>query len=441
MFLGSSTNARQFEGGYDKDGRGLSISDYKNLKDNPDDLNLVYRASDHYHHLEEDIKLLSEMGIQAYRFTISWSRIFPKGNNETANQKGLEFYDRMLKELEKYNIEPICMLYAYDLPYHLIVEYGGWMNRKCIDLFLKYVETVVSYFKGRIRYYVPFNQQNFLFMDTQQMTGTLPKNQSEYFMLEHHMNLAYAKSTQLIHQIDENIKVGASIGNSCFYPMTCNPKNIELVDEIYYVQGLGYADIYIRGEYTKKYLNRFKDVEIDQIILSNDLNIIKKTKTDFLSLTYYLSSPIGFDKLDMSSVSLIKGLNPYTKQTKWGWNIDPYGFKHMLEDFYHRYQLPLMVLENGYASIDEIGENGIINDDERINYIKKHIERMKEAIDDGVEILGYLTWSAFDLYSSREGFDKRYGFIYIDKTTLERKKKKSFYWYKKLIEEEKKNGR
>lgn len=435
---GSSTNAQQVEGGYKEGNKGLSIADVRDIKmDTLTDSNFdkFKIASDHYHHLSEDISYFGEMGLKIYRFTIAWTRIFPNGDDPLPNKAGLDFYDRMLTELEFYNIIPVVTLYAYDLPLALLEKYNGWMDRRCIDAYLNYVKTVVTYFKGRIKYYIPFNEQNFIFMDSEYMTGYKAQNNRDVFRLEHHFNLAYAQATVLIHQCDPSARTGGNIGNSCFYPKTCNPKDVQAADDIYYRSALNLGDVYFRGVYTKRYLNTYHDVDIAEIIHDGDLDIISRSEPDFLSTTYYMSTAISNDdNSTFDNINVIKTPNPYTPQTDWGWNIDPYGFKHTLEDLYHRYQLPIIVMENGLGAYDIPNDSGEINDTYRINYLKDHITALENAIEDGVKIEAYMTWSAIDLYSTREGLTKRYGFVYVDEDTLARRKKKSFYWYKNVIE-------
>ncbi|WP_315108945.1 glycoside hydrolase family 1 protein [Clostridium intestinale] len=434
---GSSTNAQQFEGAWNEGGKGVSIADVRVIPDMPEDANFeeFKIAADHYHHMEEDIALYGEMGFGVYRFTIAWSRIFPNGNDKEPNEEGIRFYERMLDELEKYKIEPVVTLYAYDLPLNLLKEYDGWMSRQCIDDYLNYVETVVTRFKGRVKFWVPFNEQNFLNLDSEYMTGYKAKDNLEIFQLEHHFNLAYARATKLIHSIDSEAKVGGNVGTSCLYPATCNPADIEACDNLLYKVCYNFGDIYFRKTYTKKYLKNVKGYDISKVLLDGDLDIIASSEPDFLSTTYYMCSVVD-SKISNEDKPMngLKGKNPYVSQTEWGWNIDPYGFKHFLTDLYHRYQLPILILENGMGHRDVVEADGSINDDYRIEYLAKHIERMREAVEDGVEIIGYLTWSATDLYSTREGFEKRYGFVHVEKDdNFKRSKKKSFYWYKKVI--------
>ncbi len=431
---GSSTNAQQFEGGYGEGGKGLSIADKRNIPSlDQGDFEGFKKASDHYHRYKEDIGYYGEMGFSVYRFTIAWTRIFPNGDDSQVNQEGIDFYSAILDELEKYNITPVVTLYAYDLPYHLIEKYNGWLDRQCIEDYLRYVKTVVSAFKGRVKYWVPFNEQNHASFDSEYMTGYKDKNMTETFQIVHHFNLAYARATCLIHEIDKEAQVGANIGNACFYPKTCNPLDVKLADDLAYKIGYGNSDVYYRGVYTPRYLNDFKEAKFDTVILDGDMDIIKKSEPDFQSLTYYFSIPVDHCVYKGNLRNCIKDPNPFVEQTEWKWNIEAYGLKHLLDDYYHRYHLPILILENGLGYRDVLEENQV-HDDYRIDFLRDHIKWMKKSIDEGVEVIGFLTWSAIDLYSTREGFEKRYGFVYVDKENhYQRIRKDSFYWYKNVI--------
>jgi len=432
---GSSTNAQQFEGGYNEGGKGLSIADMRSIPDLKEGNFEGFKvASDHYHRYQEDIAYYGEMGFSVYRFTIAWTRIFPYGNDQEVNQEGIAFYSRILDELEKYHITPVVTLYAYDLPYHLIEQYNGWLSRQCIDDYLRYVETVVKAFQGRVKYWVPFNEQNHASFDAEYMTGYKEKNMTEIFQIVHHFNLAYAQATQLIHHIDSTAKVGANIGNACFYPKSCNPLDVKLADDLAYKIGYANADVYYRGIYTPRYFQCFQGAHFNEVIQDGDMEIIQTSEPDFQSLTYYFSIPVDHTVYKGNLRNCIKDPNPFVEQTEWKWNIEAYGFKHLLDDYYHRYQLPILVLENGLGYRD-ILEDKQVHDEYRIDFLRDHIKWMKKSIDEGVEVIGYLTWSAIDLYSTREGFEKRYGFVYVDKENdYQRIKKDSFYWYKRVIE-------
>ncbi len=437
---GSSTNAQQFEGGRTEIGTGCSIADVRTggfmPGQTPEQIAAgsfmeFKTASDHFHHLEEDMALIGEMGFTIYRFSMAWTRIFPDGDNEQPNQKGLDFYDRMLAELEKYEIVPVCTLYAYDMPQALVKKYDGFMDRRCVDAYAHYVDTVSRYFKGRIKIYVPFNEQNAMLWTPYYTAGSNPKSDSERFMFDHHINLAYARAVQIIHYNDPEAKVGGNICNTCFYPMTCRPEDVESADIASY-GSYAYADVFCRGRYPQFYLNRFPNADFDHIIQPGDKECLANGKGDFLSLTYYMSTVCTAENRGNTLTNIGKG-NPYLPKTEYGWTIDPYGFYHYLMDFYHRYQMPVLVLENGMGTHDVLEADGRIHDDYRINYLREHIKKMEQAIADGVEMIGYCTWSAFDLYSTHEGFEKRYGFVHIDKNSFKRRKKDSFYWYRKVI--------
>ncbi|NMC46587.1 MAG: glycoside hydrolase family 1 protein [Chloroflexi bacterium] len=439
---GSSTNAQQFEGGRDEDGTGLSIADVRshfgsgdNENPHPDsNFDDFKTASDHYHHLDEDIDLYGEMGFGIYRFSMSWTRIFPNGDDKEPNQAGLDFYDRMLTALERNHIQPICTLYAYDLPQALVEKYGGFLDRRCVDAYARYVDTVTKYFKGRIKYYVTFNEQNTMVWIPYYTAGVEIKDSTDLFKFDHHINLAFARAVGIVHENDPEAQVGGNICNTCFYPMTCKPEDVAEADASSY-KAYAYGDIFCRGVYPKFYLNRFGNVDFESVIQPGDLELIAGagTQTDFLSLTYYMSN-ISSQEGSGDTLLDTKRSNPYLPKTIYGWTIDPYGFYHYLMDFSHRYQKPILILENGMGTPDVLEKDGSVHDDYRIDYLRAHINKMADAIKDGVEMIGYCTWSATDLYSTHEGFEKRYGFVYVDKNDdLKRYRKDSFYWYKKVI--------
>ncbi|WP_125571683.1 glycoside hydrolase family 1 protein [Lacticaseibacillus songhuajiangensis] len=310
---GSSTNAQQFEGGATDGGKGTSIADVRHIDSMADgDFDEFKVASDHYHHYKEDIKLYAEMGFKIYRLTMAWSRIFPNGNDVEPNSEGLNFYDGVIDELLKYGIEPVVTLYAYDLPLHLLKEYNGWMNRQVVTDYLNYVKTVVTHFKGRVKYWVPFNEQNFLLLDSEYMTGYEAQNMTEIFKMQHHFNLSYALATRLVHSIDPAAQVGGNVGNICAYPMTANPKDVEATDNLLKKIGYGPADVYFRGKYSPFYLKVFKGANYKEAVKPGDLEKLAQAEPDFMSLTYYMSSAISADD-DAANTTLngIKAPNSY----------------------------------------------------------------------------------------------------------------------------------
>lgn len=452
ILWGSSTNAQQFEGGWNEDGKGVSVSDTRVLANGYSDFHI---ASDHYHRLEEDLDLYQEMGFSIYRFSIAWTRIFPTGEEETPNEKGLAFYDRMVDGLIARGITPVATLYAYDLPQNLADKYKGFLNRKVIDLYTKYVSVIFEHFKGRISYYVPFNEPNLFHLDAEYIMGVKDLTDKEKWQTEHHLTLAYVRCVNACHEIDSDAKIGPNSATQIFYPDSCDPKVVRKALQEMYITNWAYLDIYVRGFYPQYFINYLESIDCLPVFEEGDLELIASVKPDLISTTYYHTQVVKASD-GKSSAGIPKeapapktvqealvqyrerNLNPFTKETEWGWIIDPDGFYYQLLEMYHRYQLPILILENGMGATEEPDEKNKIYDDYRIDYLAQHIEIMKQAINDGVDIIGYLTWSAIDLHSTREGFVKRYGFVYVDRyehtiKTLDRYKKKSFYWYKKVI--------
>lgn len=459
---GAALSANQCEGAYNVDGKGMNLSDY--LPDskrgrwpgmaNIDEVikgNISYdyypthNATDFYHRYKEDIGLLGEMGIKALRISINWPRIYPNGDETTPNEKGLKFYKNVIDEMKKYNIEPIITLNHFDTPANLYINYGGWSNRKLIEFFGNYCRTMFEYFKDDVKYWIPINEINMIehypivggFINVE---GREDKNQIIY-QSGHHQLVATALAKKIAKEINPNFQIGAMLGAGKYYPYSCNPEDIfEGIkrDRADYL----FCDVQFFGEYPfySKRLFEEKNVKLD--ITEEDKKLLKENTCDFLSLSYYSSRVVKHVVSDEKTTqgNISKSLvNPYLESTAWGWQIDPIGLRITLNELYDRYKKPLFVVENGLGTDDKIDENNEINDDYRIDYHKKHLEQLKESIEDGVELIGYLTWGTIDLTSASTGeMTKRYGFIYVDldndgKGTMNRMKKKSFFWYKDFI--------
>ncbi len=460
---GGATAANQCEGAYNIDGKGLSIADictggthHVSKRITPvlekETFYPSHVAIDMYHRYKEDIALFAEMGFKVYRFSIAWSRIFPKGDELEPNEAGLKFYENMINECLKYNIEPLITISHYELPLHLSLEYDGWANRKLIDFYTRYCEVIFRRFKGKVKYWLTFNEINvatgefgsFLSLGiindgTKDFLNQIDNPQKRFQGL-HHQFVASAKAVLLAHEIDPNYQVGNMIIYATTYPFTCNPIDAIAAQKQNQLFNYYCADVQVKGEYPSfaKNIWRTNNVEID--MQENDLDIIKEGVVDFVSFSYYMSSCKSGDDEVNGEGNLLKGKpNPYLKASDWGWQIDPQGLRFALVDLYDRYNKPLMVVENGLGAFDRVEEDGIINDDYRINYLKIHIEAMKEAINDGVDLKAYTPWGCIDLVSASTGeMAKRYGFIYVDKHddgsgTLKRSKKKSFEWYRQVI--------
>lgn len=451
---GGATAANQCEGAYNEDGKGLSTQDIMPkgimgpVTDEPTEDNMKLIGIDFYHRYKEDIKMFAEMGFKTFRLSIAWSRIFPNGDDKVPNEKGLEFYDRVFDELAKYGIEPLVTLSHYETPLALAKNYDGWVNRDLIGFFENYARTVFTRYKDKVKYWLTFNEINsathFPYMSAGIWTPKEKLSKQNLYQAMHHELVASALAVKIAHEINPNFQVGCMILGVPNYPLTSMPADVLKAME-QDRQNLFFADVHARGEYPT-YMNRFfKENDIKLNITDEDKDILKNT-VDFISFSYYMSSCATADpeKNLKGKGNLIGGVpNPYLKASDWGWQIDPEGLRYILNLLYDRYQKPLFIVENGLGAFDELitDENGnkTVNDDYRITYLNDHLVQVAEAIEDGVEVMGYTTWGCIDLVSaSTAELRKRYGFIYVDRNddgtgTLDRYKKKSFNWYKEVI--------
>lgn len=473
---GGAISANQCEGAWNVDGRGATVGDYKTSgtyktprlvtyvdkdgvahaePESPrgipkgakytvlDGYNYPsHDAIDFYHHYKEDIKLFAEMGFKTLRLSISWSRIYPCGDEKEPNIKGINYYKEVFEELRKYHIEPLVTLWHFDTPLYIEEKYGGWKNREVIELYEKFAKTCFKEFKGLVKYWLTFNEINntimFLELFGQNLTD---EDYANAYKTLHHQFLASAKAVVTAHEIDEENKVGCMICGITFYPMTPDPNDIML--NLYnWQRGIYYCgDVQCTGEYPYFAKRLWKEHNVELDITDEDLAILKKGKVDMYTFSYYMSSIVTTHKTDekVSGNFVIGAKNPYLEYSSWGWATDETGLQYYLEKIYDRYHLPMMIVENGLGARDLV-EDGLIHDDYRIAYLRKHIKAMKKAIENGVDLLGYTTWGPIDLVSAGTGeMAKRYGFIYVNRHDdgtgdYSRIKKDSFYWYQKVIE-------
>lgn len=457
---GGATAANQCEGAYDADGRGLANVDLiphgkdrwavatgeKKMFDFDDEHFYPAKNSiDMYHNYKEDIRLFAEMGFRVYRMSIAWSRIFPQGDETVPNEKGLQYYEDLFKECRKYNIEPLVTITHFDCPMHLSKEYGGWRNRKMIDFYKNFVTALFRRFKGLVKYWLTFNEINVLLLAPFMGAGICfeegEDRDSVLYAAAHHELLASAIATKIAHETDPDNMVGCMLAAGTTYPYSCHPKDVwgALSAER---EGYFFIDVQSRGYYPNYALKELERKSIQLPIMPGDEELLKNNTVDFISFSYYASKTASFrSDLEMTEGNVMSGVkNPYLEASEWGWQIDPLGLRITMNHLYDRYQKPLFIVENGLGARDIPDENGYVEDDYRIAYLREHIKAFKDAVElDGVELLGYTTWGPIDIVSASTGeMSKRYGFIYVDRDdygngTLKRSKKKSFDWYKKVI--------
>ena len=458
---GGALAANQCEGGYKEGGKGLTTVDLcpaganrrKVMEGKIDVLKPLeneyypsHEAIDFYHRYKEDIALFGEMGFKCLRVSIAWSRIFPNGDEETPNEEGLKYYDSMFDEMRKYGIEPVVTICHFDTPIGIIEKFGGWKNRKFIDFYLNYCKAIFTRYRDKVKYWMTFNEINMILHLPFLGAGVrFEEGENELqikYQSAHHELIASALATKMAHEIIPGSMVGCMLAAGEFYPYSCNPEDV-LMAKNKDRENLFFIDVQSRGEYpgyAKRFL-RENGIEIE--FGENDKEILKNNTVDFIGFSYYSSRCASTDPeilKGQTAGNVFKTVrNPHLKVSEWGWQIDPLGLRITCNSLYDRYQKPLFIVENGLGANDVIEEDGSINDDYRIEYLREHIKAMKEAVIDGVDLIGYTPWGCIDIVSASTGeMKKRYGFIYVDKDnegngTLERRKKKSFYWYKDVI--------
>ena len=451
---GGAVAANQCEGAYNEDGKGLSIQDVmphgikgpRTKEPTPDNMKLV--GIDFYHRYKEDIRLFAEMGFKVFRLSIAWSRIFPKGDEETPNEAGLKFYDDVFDECHKYGIKPLVTLSHYETPLYLAEHYDGWLNRKMIGFYEHYVRTVFTRYKDKVKYWLTFNEINSI-LNSPFMSGGIntPKEElteSQLYQAIHHELVASASATKIGHEINPDFKIGCMILSMPIYPLSPDPRDVIAAMEEDH-KNMMFADVHVRGEYPG-YMKRYlREHGIEVHFEDGDAEMLKNT-VDFVSFSYYVSVCATADpeKNIWGEGNLLGGVpNPTLKASEWGWQIDPRGLRYILNTLWDRYQKPLFIVENGLGAVDHLvtGKDGqpTVEDDYRIEYMRDHLLQVEEAIEDGVDVMGYTSWGCIDLVSaSTAELKKRYGFIYVDRNddgtgTLNRYRKKSFYWYKDVI--------
>ncbi|EIQ81427.1 UNVERIFIED_CONTAM: glycoside hydrolase family 1 protein [Streptococcus canis] len=457
---GGAVAANQVEGAFEADGKGWSVQDVLpngglgEWTDSPTSDNLKLEAIDFYHRYKEDIALFAEMGFKVFRTSIAWSRIFPNGDDDQPNEAGLQFYDDLFDELLKYGIEPLVTLSHYETPLHLAKTYNGWTDRRLIGFFERFAQTVMERYKGKVKYWLTFNEVNSIlhmpFISGGIMTEKEQLSPQDLYQAIHHELVASASVTKLAHEINPDVKVGCMILAMPAYPMTSDPRDVLAAREFENLNLL-FSDIHVRGKYPSYINSYFKENGIEIVFEDGDKELLAQHTVDFLSFSYYMSVTQAHNPEEYATGegNILGGLvNPHLQSSEWGWQIDPVGLRLVLNQYYDRYQIPLFIVENGLGAKDQLVPTAdgswTVEDDYRIDYMGQHLVQVAKAIEDGVEVMGYTSWGCIDCVSmSTAQLSKRYGLIYVDRDDdgtgqLTRYKKKSFDWYRQVIQT---NGR
>ena len=455
---GGASAANQYEGAWNVDGKGPSIFDAfcagsatKNREYHTEVKEGYYypnhEGTDFYHHYKEDIAYMGEMGFKTFRMSIAWSRIFPKGNESEPNELGLQFYDNVFDECAKYGIEPLVTILHYETPLYLANHYNGWYSRELVDFYYHFCEVIFERYKNKVKYWLTFNEINCIAIGNPYMAGACRAIDGKTvdqitYQAAHHQFLASAKAVKLAHDKYPQFKMGMMLGGLFFYPHTCHPKDMLEFQKMNYQQ-FYFCDLQCRGYYNNHAKALLKSKGVELVMEDGDEEILRNGTVDFLSFSYYMTinaSATYNPDLKLAGSGIASPKNPYLTATDWGMEINPEGLRYFLNELYDRYQLPLMIVENGLGAVDVLEEDGSVHDQYRIDYLREHIKVMKQAIEeDGIDLMGYTSWGCIDCISAGTGeMKKRYGYVYVDRDdvgngTMKRYKKDSFNWYQKVI--------
>lgn len=463
---GGAIAANQAEGAWQEGGKGLSVPDVdwhnphlvrggKRDADSEmtstrlnellairEDWQFPKRSGiDFYHTYKDDLALMKQLGLKAFRTSINWARIYPNGDDEQPNEEGLQFYDDLIDTIVANGMEPIITLFHYELPLKLVTEYGGWRDKRLIDFYARFVRTCFERYRGKVKYWILINQINLIYVESFNSLGILCDQvdnlEEAKYQAIHNQFVACSLATRLGREIDPEFKLGMMISDHNCYPETASPEDVFSTLQKNQMSQFFYGDVRIRGQYPGYALRYFEDHQLNIVMTQEELDLIHNYTADYMAFSYYYSrmNSAVHNTADLNDISR----NPLLPASIWGWCVDPLGLRNSLNVYYDRYQLPLMIAENGLGALDEL-KAGTVEDDYRIDYLREHLKAIKEAIRDGVEVFAYCAWGPIDIVScTTNEMSKRYGFVYVDLNddgtgSRKRFKKKSFDWYKRVIE-------
>ncbi|WP_138494934.1 glycoside hydrolase family 1 protein [Paenibacillus pinistramenti] len=458
---GGAVAANQVEGAYREGGKGLSTADvlppasarFKLLFHGKGEIPQIepgtfypsHEGIDFYHRYKEDIALFAEMGFKVFRTSVAWTRIFPNGDDEAPNEEGLKFYDNVIDELLKHGIEPLLTISHFDMPLALLENYGGWRNRELVKLYERYARTLFERYKGKVKYWITFNEINMLahipFISGGIVIAEGENKAQAVYQSAHHQFLASALAVKAARELRPEAMIGCMVAGGATYPLTSKPEDsLEAMEHDRITQL--FTDVMVKGSYPYYAADFFRKKNVQLQTEPEDAELLRRYTVDFISFSYYTSTAVSSDPEhpDKASGNLFGGVvNPYLKASDWGWQIDPLGLRYALHQLYERYGKPLFIVENGLGASDVLEPGDVVNDDYRIDYLNRHLAEARKAIEEGVELIGYTSWGCIDLISASTGeMKKRYGYIYVDRDndgsgSLRRVRKKSFHWYKQVI--------
>jgi len=432
---GSATASYQVEGAVSQDGRGESIWDRfshtpgKVLNGDTGDV-----ACDHYNRYREDVQLMKELGLKGYRFSIAWPRIYPQGKGQV-NQKGLDFYNSLVDELLKAGIEPIVTLYHWDLP-QALQDIGGWDNRDVTDYFAEYAFKMYDVLGDRVKKWITHNEPWVVAFIGNAFGEHAPgyKDFALAVRITHHLLLSHAKAVQAYRQSgnDDGGQIGITLNLTPVYPASDSPEDSQAVQFQDGFQNRWFLDPVFKGAYPEDILAFYQEKYKAPVIRPGDMELIANNPVDFLGINYYTRSVVKKGKKD--GFDSVEHVHPEGKYTEMGWEVYPQGLYDLLMRVHRDYNAPnIYITENGAAFKDDKVVDGMVDDQDRLEYLKLHFEAAHRAIQDGVNLKGYYVWSFMDNFEWAYGYSKRFGIVYVDYETLKRTPKKSALWYRDVI--------
>lgn len=440
---GAATSAFQYEGAATEGGKGWSTADERcclNASNQAD----ASVAVDGYHHWEEDVALLKELGAKAYRFSISWARVIPTGDGEV-NEEGVAFYNRLIDALVNVGIAPVVTLLHFDIPFALVEKYGAFADRRAIDAFERYARLCFERFGDRVKHWITVNEQNVMVRIPEMLgyTADDPDCAAKCAQANYHLYLASARAVACCKQMWPDALIGPDVSYPTIFAMTCSPDDVNTAFDLQQMMAFDPMRSYTSGHISLGELRAWKAAGITPTMLPGDEEILAAGAPNFMAVNWYCSTVVDTAAAEgeggvLNIGAAFRARNPYLDYTEWGWSYDPRALRIALRECYERFHLPLMVCENGWSQREELGADGTVHDAKRIDYIREHVASMSQAIDEGVDLIGYTYWSFVDILSSSDGMGKRYGLVYVDREDFDEKEcarhpKDSFWYYQKLI--------
>jgi 6-phospho-beta-glucosidase len=464
---GGAIAANQCEGAWQEGGKGISCADINRLQEelplekryNKDLSTMDIMAAlqdtegtypkrfgiDFYHTYREDLKLLAGLGITAFRTSISWARIFPDGDNENPNEEGLAFYDDLINEIIKNGMRPLITVSHYEFPLNLSIKYTGWYDRRLIGFFTRFCETVFTRYKNIVQDWILINQLNLIKFESFNHLG-LPSEKMKNllqarYQAVHNEMVACGRAVKMGKEINPSFNIGTMIYDDISYPASCKPEDVLATYKRNQMEFF-FSDVAVRGKYPAYAFRYFDEHGITIEFGEHDEDDLTNT-VDFLAISYYYTMVSDAESVKIENPEIASHNNeypnPHIKKSAWGWGIDPIGLRIKLNYFWDRYQIPIVIAENGLGAFDKVEADEKIHDPYRIEYLRSHIEQVREAIVDGVNVIAYHPWGPIDIVSaSSSEMEKRYGFIYVDldsrgKGSGKRLLKDSYAWYRQVV--------